>query len=97
MTGPSSQQRTNPGGPRGVDTQPKSRPRSRIGLFRMAKVRVSLTYITGDFPSSPVWTNKGTPSLLARVVLKPLAADQLCMRFQMVNQLGPPLEMFEAR
>src|SRR3954468_18054673 len=65
----------NPGGPRGVDTQPKIPPRSRIGLFRMAKVGVSLTYITGYFPSSPVWTKKGTMSLLARVVLKPLVAD----------------------
>src|SRR3954465_13747624 len=44
-----------------------------------------------------VWTNRGTKSPLARVVRKLLAADQLCMRFQMVNQLGPPLEMLEAR
>src|ERR1041385_2207272 len=33
------------------------------------------------FPSSPVWTNKGTLSLLARVVLNPLAADRLRTRF----------------
>ena len=34
-------------GPRGVDTQSKSRPRSRIGLFRMAKVGVALPDLKG--------------------------------------------------
>src|SRR3954464_5225597 len=54
-------------------------------------------HIWGRALAGQGWTNKETMSPLARGVLKTAGSSPAHTRVQMVNQLGPPLEMFEAR
>src|SRR3954466_10610436 len=54
-------------------------------------------HIWGRALAGQGWTNKETMSLLARDVSKTAGSSPAHTRFQMVNQLGPPQEIFDAR
>src|SRR3954470_17990864 len=62
----------------------------------MAKVEVTgPNYVVRPL-AHQVCTNRETMSPLARGVSKTVGSSPAHTRFQMVKQLGPPLEMFEA-
>src|SRR3954470_11633707 len=86
--------------PRGVDTQSKSRPHSRIGLFRLTQVGLPGHLTWGQFLADRVDQQRNHvstgPSCFKGYLLG--ATRQTYMHgLLMVNRLGPPLEMFEAR